>query len=247
MPWCKIQIVMQPDNSQSSDPVITNRLSQTWDALYRKGRYHVERALDFTDDILKELHANQDMVNGCGLYVGCGNGRNHSKLAESGLNITGLDVSRVALAELSKRLPRYTDMLQQCDFLDYSQDELFQYIIAIQVFQHGNMDRVNRYFEKTSMLLERDGLVFLRVNASNTAIQYDHDIIEENDTGGFTVHCKEGPKKGLDIHFFSKEEICSMVYKNDMIIVGELRNVTTKRVPPRAGSWSQWELVARKN
>ena len=196
-------MVLQPDISQSSDPVITSRLSDTWDALYHKGRYHAEHALDFTDDILKELHANQDLVNGRGLYVGCGNGRNYSKLTESGLDVTGLDVSGVALAELSKRLPQYAAMLHQCDFLDYRQEELFQYVIAIQVFQHGNMDRVNRYFEKAYMLLERDGLVFLRVNASNTAIQYDHDIIEENGTGGFTVHYMEGPKKGLDIHFFS--------------------------------------------
>ena len=225
---------MQPDSPQPSDPAITDRLSQAWNTLYRKGRYRAEHALDFTDDILKELHANQDMVNGRGLYVGCGNVRNYSKLAESGLDVTGLDVSEVALAELSKRLPQYADMLHQCDFLDYRQEEVFQYIIAIQVFQHGNMDRINKYFERVSMLLERGGLVFLRVNASNTAIQYDHDVIEESDTGGFTVHYKEGPKRGLDIHFFSKEEICSMVGKNDMTLIRELRNVTVKRISPRA-------------
>ena len=240
-------MAMQPDNSQSSDPVITNRLSQAWDALYRKGRYHAEHALDFTNDILKELHANPNLINGRGLYVGCGNGRNYSKLAESGLDVTGLDVSGVALAELSKRLPQYAAMLYQCDFLDYRQEELFQYVIAIQIFQHGNMDRINRYFEKTSMLLERGGLVFLRVNASNTAIQYDHDVIEENDTGGFTIHYKEGSKRGLDIHFFSKEDIDSLVSKNDMTVIRELRNVTTKRVSPSMDSWSQWELVARKS
>ena len=238
--------MLQP-KPQSNDHAVTNSITQAWDKSYRSGKYRTDSALDFTDNIIKKLKSNLNLKNGRGLYVGCGNGRNYSKLAESGLDVTGLDVSGVALAELSKRLPQYADMLHQCDFLDYRQEELFQYIIAIQVFQHGNMDRVNRYFEKTSMLLERGGLVFLRVNASNTTIQYDHDVIEENDTGGFTIHYKEGSKNGLDIHFFSKEEICSIVCKNDMTVIRELRNVATKRVSPSTGSWSQWELVARKN
>ena len=217
---------------QSGDHSITDRLSLAWDASYRKGRYRAEPALGFTADIIKELKACPNLMNGRGLYVGCGNGRNYAKLVESGLNIMGLDVSGVALAELSKKLPQCSALLHHGDFLDYRQDAPFQgpfqYVIAIQVFQHGDMDRVGRYFEKASMLLGSGGLLFLRVNALNTSVQHGHDVIEENDTGGLTVRYDEGPKKGLDIRFFSKEDICSLVRKNDMSVVRGLRNVTTE-------------------
>ena len=123
-----------------------------------------------------------------------GAGRNYTKLVESGLNLVGLDVSGVAITELSEKLPRRVELLHRGDFLDYqplhddpSHDDLFQYVIAIQVFQHGNMNRVERYFKKASMLLENGGMLFLRVNAKNTIVQHDHDVIENDGAGGFTV------------------------------------------------------------
>lgn len=239
---------------QSDDNSVTDSLSQAWDASYRKGRYGTEPALKFATDVIRKLKANPRLMNGRGLYVGCGNGRNYTKMVESGLNLTGLDVSGVALTELSKKLPRCARLLHCGDFLDYqpfqdgpSHDDLFQYVIAIQVFQHGNMNRVERYFKKASMLLETGGMLFLRVNAKNTIVQHDHDVIEEDGAGGFTVRYNEGPKKGLAIRFFSKKDVHDLIRKNNMTIMRGLKNVTTKRVPSGTGSWSQWELVARKD
>ena len=202
--------------------------------------------------MIRKLKRNPILMNGRGLYVGCGNGRNYVPLVEAGLDVVGLDVSSVALAELSKKLPQCSALLHRGDFLDYRQDEPFhdvpfQYAIAIQVFQHGGMDRVGRYFEKASMLLEKGGLLFLRVNASNTAVQHGHDVVEENDTGGFTVRYNEGPKKGLYVRFFSKEDLHGLISKNGMSVMHGLRNVTTERAPPCTGSWSQWELIAKKD
>ena len=128
---------------QLGDQSITDRLSRAWDASYRKGRYSAEPALGFTADIIKELKTCPNLMNGRGLYVGCGNGRNYAKLVESGLNIVGLDVSGVALAELSKKLPQCSSLLHRGNFLDYRQDapfqDPFQYVIAIQVFQHASL------------------------------------------------------------------------------------------------------------
>lgn len=223
---------------QSGNNSITDRLSQAWDATYRKGRYRAEPALGFTANIVKELKACPNLMNGRGLYVGCGNGRNYVPLADAGLDVVGLDVSRVALNQLSRRLPRCSNLV--CgDFLDYSPNVPFQYLIAIQVFQHGGMSRARQYFAKASSLLERGGLLFLRVNASDTQVYHKHDIIEKNDAGGFTVCYNEGPKKGLDIHFFSKEDLFGLVGKSGMSAVNELKNVTAKCLPPCTGSWSQ--------
>lgn len=226
---------------------VASRLSKAWDAEYAKGRYHGEMALGFSDDIIREVVSRPNLRCGSGLYVGCGNGRNYVKLAEAGLRMVGIDVSGVALADLSKRLPRCSHLLHRGDFLDYEQDAPFQYVIAIQVFQHGDMNRVEKYFEKTSALLETGGLLFLRVNSSNTIVQNGHDVVETNDAGGFTVRYDEGPKNGLDIRFFSEGDVCGLVRKHGMSVVGEPRNVTTKRAPPGTGSWSQWEIIARKN
>ena len=219
---------------------------------YRGGKYGAEPALDFTDRIIEELDARPNLAKGRGLYAGCGNGRNYVKLAKSGLDVTGIDVSGVAIGMLSKRIPQFAASLCRCDFLDYANEQHhknapFQYVIAIQVFQHGNLERVEKYFEKISMLLERGGLLFLRVNASNTTIQHDHDVIERNGSGGFTVRYNGGPKKGLDIRFFSKEDVVGLVRKNDMSVIRKLKNVTTRRVRPGTGSWSQWEVVTRKD
>ena len=212
---------------QLDDNSVTDNLSQAWDVSYRKGRYSTEPALKFTTDVIRKLKANPHLMNGRGLYVGCGNGRNYTKLAEFGLNLVGLDVSGVALTELSKKLPLCAKLLHHGDFLNYQpfhegppHDDLFQYVIAIQVFQHGNLNRVERYFKKASILLENGGMLFLRVNAKNTIVQHNHDVIENDDTGGFTVRYNEGPKKGLAIRFFSKEDIHGLICKNNMTIIG---------------------------
>ena len=232
---------------QSGNNSITDRLSQAWDASYREGRYGAEPPLGFTADIIRELKRNPSVMNGRGLYAGCGNGRNYVPLMEAGLDVVGLDVSRVALNQLSRGLPRCSALLHHGDFLDYLQDAPFQYVIAIQVFQHGDMSRARQYFAKASSLLERGGLLFLRVNASDTQVHHGHDVIEKNDTGGFTVRYNEGPKKGLDVRFFSKEDLFDLVGTNGMSAVNELKNVTAKRLPPCTGSWSQWEMIARKD
>ena len=135
---------------QSNNYTITNNIAQVWDKQYNDGRYCGEPALDFINNIIRELKSNLNLKNGRGLYVGCGNGRNYSKLIESDklLNIIGLGVSSVGLKQLAKKLPRCSNMLEQCDFLDYKQKILFQYIISIQIFQHGDENRTNKYFEK---------------------------------------------------------------------------------------------------
>ena len=230
---------------QSDDYSTANRLSRAWDASYQKEKYVAEPALGFADDIIKELKTRPNLMNGRGLYAGCGNGRNYVPLAEAGLNMIGLDISRVALNQLSKRLQRCSNLV--CgDFLDYSPDVPFQYLIAIQSFQHGGMSRAMQYFAKASSLLEDGGMLFLRVNASDTQAYHKHDIIEKNEADGFTVRYSEGPKKGLDVRFFSKKDMLDLAGRNGMSIISRLRKVTTERALPGMGSWSQWELIAKK-
>ena len=230
-----------PDNST------VKRLSRVWDSEYRMGRYRTDPPLKFTADIIRELKNHPDLIHGHGLYVGCGNGRNYVRLAESGLKMTGLDVSNVALEMLSKRLPQCRDNLVCGDFLNYKPGIRFQYIISMQVFQHGTISRVERYFKKASSLLGSGGMMFLRINASNTIPYRNHEVVEKSDTGGFTVRYTGGPKNGLDVHFLSKEDLLGLVEKNDMYVLHGIKNVTMRRSVLDPGTWSQWELMVKKD
>ena len=92
-------------------------------------------------------------------------------------------------------------------------------------------------------MLKNNGLLFVRVNASDTDIYHSHEIIEKADDGGFTIQYMDGPKSGLQIHFFSREELMMVIEGSGLRMVHSPRKITIKRSEQR-GSWSQWEMVA---
>ena len=208
-------------------------IAEVWNEEYRAGRYVDEPPLEFAKEIMVEVKPNTR-----GLYVGCGNGRNYLEFIRAGLNVVGLDVSTVGLAQISEREP--SARLVCSDFLDYH--GMFDYIIAIQSFQHGDHVRVTKYFQMASEMLNARGLLFVRVNATSTEIGHPHTITEKRD-GSFTIRYESGPKKGLDIHFFSRNELEDVVIGCGLDIKQHPRKVTAQR-PNGNGSWSQWEMIA---
>ena len=218
-------------------------LADVWDREYLLGKYDGEGPLVFAKLVATRLKRVRDIQSKRGLYIGCGTGRNYIMLAKLGLNVVGLDVSGVGLAKIKKHSPDLAHKLVQKDFLDYD-DSPFHYIISIQSFQHGNLRRVEMYLKKAAMMLGSGGLFFLRVNASNTDVMLKHEVAERTD-GGFTVLYKEGPKKGLSIRFFSKEEIMSIMDRYGLYMERDPQNVVIKR-PGQPGAWAQWEIVAKK-
>src|SRR5580704_2518222 len=79
-----------------------------WDAEYAAGRYSGEPPVAFTGDTLAA--ARQAGLTR-GLYIGCGNGRNYLPLVAGGLDLTGMDISAAAIAQLAARAPDRTDRL----------------------------------------------------------------------------------------------------------------------------------------
>jgi hypothetical protein len=59
-----------------------------WDSEYRAGGYVAERLLPFVDRIISTLCAHPAAIDGVGVYVGCGNGRNDLPLVDVGLELT---------------------------------------------------------------------------------------------------------------------------------------------------------------
>jgi SAM-dependent methyltransferase len=214
-----------------------------WDREYERGRYLDEPPIGFVDDIL-EASNSRGTGTQCGLYIGCGNGRNYIPLVEGGLDLDGLDISGEAISQLRKRLPERADRLFHGDLSSVPSGRRYDVVIGIQVFQHGTRSQAHANLALAKQLVEPTGLFCLRVNAAGTDVWPEHDITEESPDGGFTVRYLAGPKIGLPIHFFSRQEIQDLFVDWDELL--PLRLDVTSRVAPAPGQWSQWEGVWRR-
>lgn len=223
-------------------------IASSWDAEYRTGRYVGEPPIPFVAKIAEVLHDNDAVRQGAGLYVGCGNGRNFLPLIDRGLELVGLDLSSEALRQISEQRPDLdSDRLICDDFLTFENGgRQFDYLIALQVFQHGNDIRVKDYFTRAAKLLRPGGLFFLRVNSISTQIVRPHTVVERSPFGGFTVRYDDGPKKELLVHFFSDSEIEERL-EADFRPVVDMRENLTHREPPQSGFWSQWEGIWQRS
>jgi len=226
----------------SAEPVATR-----WDAEYRAGRYVAEQPLPFVGQILSTLRAHPAAMAGVGLYVGCGNGRNYLPLVDAGLELFGLDVSPEAIKQLVQRRPTLPAQRLLCeDFREFKSPlSRFDYLIAIQVFQHGADADVAAYFERAAALLRPGGLFFLRVNSVSTQIYHAHTVVDRNARGGLTARYDDGPKSGLLVHFFSAVELRERLTPA-FLPVTDVREDVTIRAAPKTGSWAQWEAIWKR-
>ena len=124
-------------------------------------------------------------------------------------------------------------------------DERFELVIGIQVFQHGTRSIAHRHIRAAQQRVLPGGLMAVRVNAAGTDIVLRHEVIERDEDGGFTVRYLEGPKAGLEVHFFSREEV-DQLFAARFEPVLAFRLQTTVRQPPAVGQWSQWEGIWRR-
>ena len=216
-----------------------------WDAEYQAGRYVEEQPLAFVHEILSTLRVHPAAMAGVGLYVGCGNGRNYLPLVDAGLALHGLDISREALDQLIGRRRALAPLLTCSDFLALETASPFDYLVAIQVFQHGAHAEAAAYFAKAAAVLRAGGLFFLRVNSASTEVYFRHTVVDENDVGGMTIRYDEGPKRGLLVHFYSREELLDLAGSRFNLLLGP-REETIARAAPKTGSWSQWEAIWQK-
>ncbi|OGK44425.1 hypothetical protein A2957_01990 [Candidatus Roizmanbacteria bacterium RIFCSPLOWO2_01_FULL_38_11] len=221
------------------------QVKDSWNAVYQTGsKYKGESPISFIKTIISALKGH-DLLAGKGLYIGCGNGRNYIPLIEEGLDLTGLDISDVALQQIADRMPHLKVKLICSPLSEYQPSHNFDYIIAIQVFQHGNYDEVISNFQKVANLLKLGGLFFFRNRASDTLASEKYEVIEETPYGGFTVEYLTGSKKGLEIHFLSEGEINELP-KIGLIPMISPYKVRTPRKLPESGDMVHWEGVWQK-
>ena len=222
-------------------------VQQRWDDEYGRGRYRNEPPIPFVETILAALRESPQLMSRPGLYVGCGSGRNYLSLVESGVDLYGIDVSPEAIRQLAERNPAAESRLIRGDFrsFGFGVGPKFHYCVAIQVFQHGTEADAALYFQRVADLLDRGGLFFLRVNSAATQVYHRHTVVERTALGGFTVRYEEGPKAGLSVHFYSRDELLERTAGRFEALLPP-REVVIHRAPPQSGSWTQWEAIWRK-
>jgi hypothetical protein len=220
----------------------TDAAAAAWDAEYGAGRYRGEPPVAFAEDILAAAR-----VSGLtrGLYVGCGNGRNYLPLVAGGLDLTGLDISATAIAQLAVRAPGRRPDLVHGDLTALPPAATYPLVIGIQVFQHGDRSRVHAHIGAAQARVASGGLFCLRVNATGTDIWPEHEVTERHPDGELTVRYLAGPKRNLRIHFFSAAELDSLLGAGfEPVMPLRLRHM--RRTAPQPGQWSQWEAIWRK-
>jgi cyclopropane fatty-acyl-phospholipid synthase-like methyltransferase len=119
----------------------------------------------------------------------------------------------------------------------------YWYLLSIQLFQHGNNETVRRLFEKAYEILQPGGLFILRVNSIHTQIVQKYSTVERSPGGGLTIRYHTGQKTGLDVHFYSAEEIHGLTTESYTVIM-PLRE---EFIPREDGTyWVQWETILEK-
>jgi Methyltransferase domain len=221
----------------------TEDAARAWDIEYAAGRYREEPPLPFVADIVAAAREHGVIDRG-GVYIGCGNGRNYLALVAAGLDLIGLDISERALVQLAERAPERRTRLVHGDLTALPDGATYPLVIGIQVFQHGDQSAAHEHIAAAQARLERGGLFCLRVNAVGTELEYNHDVIERNLDGGFTVRYLAGPKASLNVHFFAESEL-NVLFADDETVVPP-RLARTWRTPRARGQWSQWEAIYRK-
>lgn len=220
------------------------RVAESWDTEYEAGRYETDPPVTFTGDIIAAA-GNAGFVKASGLYIGCGNGRNYTPLVAAGLDLIGLDVSGVAINQLVGQLPQRRDRLIHGNLSALPAQAQYPLVIGIQVFQHGDRATAHSHVRLAQKRLASGGLFCLRVNAVGTDVSPRHEITERHEDDGFTVRYLEGPKEGLEIHFFSRSELDDLFSEGFEEIL-PLRLDRTWRTPRSDGQWSQWEAIWRR-
>jgi SAM-dependent methyltransferase len=219
-------------------------IGDAWNREYEGGRYQGEPPLAFVDDIVR-ASTEAGLTHRRGLYIGCGNGRNYSPLVEWGLDLVGLDVSSAAIAQLADRMPHRRSRLLVGDLAALRPSASFAVIVAIQVFQHGRRRETHDHIRSAQRVVARGGLLCVRVNAAGTDVVLRHDLVERSGDGGFTVRYLEGPKGGLDVHFFGEREL-GRLFASGWEPLLPLRPQVTSRPDPEQGQWTQWEGIWRR-
>ena len=175
-----------------------------------------------------------------GLYVGCGSGRNLIPLLDAGLDLTGLDISRQAIAHLRARRPDRAGQLITGDLARCPRRPGMTWSSA-SVFQHGTRAQAHRHLAAAADRVRPGGLLCVRVNAAGTDIEHPYRRFEEHDDGSYSVRTARA--QGRAGHPFLRGRRIGRGRRRRLRLRAAAPPARHLAPPPGRGQWSQWEAI----
>ncbi len=171
--------------------------------------------------------------------LGCGAGRHAVFLARAGFQVTGLDVSETALAEVHGRLGKaeLTNVslvkheMSELPFID----EYFDALVSTNVLHHGTGSEIKRALSEVHRVIKRNGVAFI-VALSKKDFRYGNGKRLEPDTYLFT----EGDEKEIVHHFFPKDELLAYFSQFEILSLRE------ELIPVEKGNRAHFHLRLKK-
>ncbi len=208
-----------------------------WELAWKEGRWQelsppLTAVSEFAE-YLKEVGAKTI------LDLGCGAGRHAIFLAKAGFQVSGLDVSETALAELQGRLRNaglanvslVKHEMSELPFID----EYFDALVSTNVLHHGTTDEIRRTLGEVHRVIRRNGAAFV-VTLSEKDFRHGTGKRIEQNTYLFT----EGDEKGILHHFFSREELLSYFGQFEVLSLKE------ELIPVERGNRAHFHLRLKK-
>lgn len=181
------------------------------------------------------------------LDVGCGSGRFLIPMVQDGLNVTGLDISNEMLngAKGAKiNLEKAKDALKgkvklvegESKRLPFS-NESFNLVFSKGTISHNMWKGVKQSFGEATRVLRPEGIFIFQGRSTKDTAVSRADLVPDV---GITVKDREGSKKGVIQHYFSKEELELLATQNGLEIVVGPKEISVKNGRVR------WWVVYRK-
>ncbi len=142
-----------------------NNQSARFDLVYSKP----EMAFGSEPEPELAKYIESSVVKGEALDLGCGDGRHALFLARNGYNVTGVDISQVAIKKVeclaqSEKLNSFLK-LHHSDVRDFDYPlEEYDFVAAVTLFDHVPQKDVVPLFEKVAGSLKKNGVIFIKVH-----------------------------------------------------------------------------------
>ena len=151
------------------------------------------------------------------LDFGCGAGRHVVYFAKKGFEVYGFDQSQDAVAHaesllFKEKLSAQLRVWNMTDAMPYERG-FFDAVLAVRVIQHTYMKNIESILRDIDRVLRERGFIFLQVPSyENSPIERKTRWVEPG-----TFITRSGPEKGVTHHFFTKEELLTLLKGYEML------------------------------